>query len=87
MNSSIETTMPMAEYREGRVYVALPNNVNFSFPIAGNWRLEDATPSQLSNMEVDDEGIHWPDLDEDLCFEGLLRGDFGQFVNRPRVAC
>jgi len=22
--------------------------------------------------------IHWPDLDEDLSFDGLLRGDFGQ---------
>jgi hypothetical protein len=29
-------------------------------------------------VEVSPFGLHWPDLDEDLSFEGLLRGDFGQ---------
>jgi hypothetical protein len=36
------------------------------------------TPAQLNNIEISPFGIHWPDLDEDLSFEGLLRGDFGQ---------
>ena len=26
-------------------------------------------------------GIHWPELDEDLSFQGLLRGDYGQHQN------
>ena len=35
-----------------------------------------ATPQQLNNFEFlgDGEGIHWPDLDEDLSVSGLLRG-------------
>jgi len=74
-----------AAYWDGKVSVALPNGVAFSFPIAGNGRLEGGTVEQLNNMEVDDEGIHWPDLDEDLSFEGLLKGDWGQFI-RPRQA-
>ena len=77
--------VPTAEYREGRVYVSLPNGVSFSFPIMGNWRLEEATLEQLENMEVDESGIYWPDVDEDLSFEGLLRGDYGQFVRKPHV--
>ncbi len=25
-------------------------------------------------------GLHWPTLDEDLSFQGLLKGDYGQYV-------
>lgn len=77
--------VPTAEYREGRVYVSLPNGVSFSFPIVGNWRLEEATLDQLENMEVDEDGIHWPEIDEDLSFDGLLRGDYGQFISRHQL--
>lgn len=31
-----------------------------------------ATPEQLANYEVWGGGIHWPELDEDLCFEGFF---------------
>ena len=39
-------------------------------------RLLHATPVQLHNYELlgDGEGIHWPDVDEDLSVAGLLRG-------------
>ena len=50
------------------------------FPVAGNRRLATGTPTQLSHMEVSPFGIHWPDLDEDLSFEGLARGDYGQRI-------
>lgn len=83
MNSSNE--LPTAEYREGRVFVSLPNGVSFSFPIVGNWRLEEATLDQLENMEVDEDGIHWPEIDEDLSFDGLLRGDYGQFIRHHQL--
>ena len=63
-----------------RIHVTLPDGTAFSFPIAGNWRLETATPTQLCNIEVDEDGLHWPDIDEDLSFAGLLRGDHGQYV-------
>jgi hypothetical protein len=32
----------------------------------------------LSRIEISPYGVHWPDLDEDLSFRGLLRGDHGQ---------
>ena len=85
MNTLIDKD-PTALYADGRVSVSLPNGISFSFPIAGNWRLEDATLDQLNNMEVDDEGIHWPDIDEDLSFEGLLNGDWGQHIRRRQHA-
>ena len=72
----------MAFYEDNRFHVRLPDGVEFSFPIAGNWRLEGATPEQLNNVEIDEDGLRWPDLDEDLSFRGLLRGDHGQYVKR-----
>ena len=79
-----ETTS--ASFSGNRITVRLSGGVALSFPIAGNWRFEGATPKQLSNVEVDEDGLHWPDLDEDLSFAGLLRGDYGQFVKRPANA-
>ena len=38
-------------------------------------RLANATPEQCANLEVSpsDYGIHWPEVDEDLSFDGLIR--------------
>ena len=34
-------------------------------------RLKHATLEQLRQYEADDYGIHWPEIDEDLCFDGF----------------
>lgn len=36
-------------------------------------RLKYATPEQRANFQADAFGISWPDLDEDLSFEGFLK--------------
>lgn len=56
--------------------VALMDGRTISVPLAWFPRLLDATPAQRANWELAgaDYGIHWPDLDEDLSTEGLLRG-------------
>lgn len=84
MNSLIDAT-PKVSFAGKRFHVQLPNDVSFSFPIAGNWRFEQATPDQLNNVEIDEEGLHWPDIDEDLSFAGLLRGDYGQHMRKISV--
>lgn len=45
-------------------------------PLAWSWRLSDATPAQRANWHLigDGHGVHWPDIDEDLSAEGMLRG-------------
>lgn len=73
-------------FENGRIVVRLGGGVLFSFPIAGNRRLEGATSEQLANVEVDERGMHWPDIDEDLSLSGLLRGDWGQFMQVPEDA-
>ncbi len=53
--------------RDGRV---------ITVPLAWYPRLLAATPAQRRNWKIagGGYGIHWPDLDEDLSTEGLLRG-------------
>jgi len=47
-----------------------------SVPLEWSWRLKDATPRQRAHWEIigDGQGVHWPDIDEDIGVEGMLRG-------------
>jgi hypothetical protein len=56
--------------------VALADGRTISVPLAWYPRLAAATPRQRANWTLAGAGfgIHWPDLDEDLTTEGLLRG-------------
>ena len=57
----------------------MESGVEIKFPVEKNHRLKKGTVEQLNHIEISPFGLHWPDLDEDLSFEGLARGDFGQF--------
>ena len=56
--------------------VDLADGRTLSIPLAWFPRLLHATPEQRENWQISGGGfgIHWPDLDEDLSTEGLLRG-------------
>ena len=47
-----------------------------SVPLAWSWRLSDASPAQRANFRLigSGQGVHWPDIDEDISVEGLLHG-------------
>jgi hypothetical protein len=48
----------------------------FSVPLIFYPRLYNANTAQRKNWKISGGGygIHWPDIDEDLSVEGLLRG-------------
>ena len=77
-----------AVFGDGQIVIAMESGAEIRFPIAENPRLAHGTAEQLSRIELSPFGIHWPDLDEDLSFRGLLRGDYGQHrqVNKKRGA-
>ena len=75
----LTTNQIRATYSEGYIYVAMETGVEIKFPVEKNPRLCIGTPAQLNHVEISPFGLHWPDLDEDLSFEGLVKGDFGQF--------
>jgi hypothetical protein len=77
--------MSTSDIRAKRVYFSSPSIViemedgsELRFPAAENPRLGRGTAAQLNNVEISPFGLHWPELDEDLSFAGLKRGDFGQ---------
>jgi hypothetical protein len=47
-----------------------------SVPLAWSWRLSEATSEQRANYEIigDGQGVHWPEIDEDISAEGMLYG-------------
>jgi hypothetical protein len=59
-----------------RLIVDLMDGRTISVPLAWYPRLHEATPEQRSRWEIagGGYGIHWPDVDEDLSTEGMLRG-------------
>jgi hypothetical protein len=56
--------------------VDLADGRTISVPLAWYPRLLHAKPGELTNWRFtgDREGIHWPDLDEDISVESLLAG-------------
>jgi hypothetical protein len=47
-----------------------------SVPLAWSWRLANATPQQRGRFELigSGEGVHWPEIDEDISARGMLHG-------------
>lgn len=70
---------PLAQnvaFTDDDLVVSLVDGRKVIVPLVWFPRLSNATRSQLENYELlgDGEGIHWPEIDEDLSVEGLLRG-------------
>jgi len=61
---------------DDRLIVDLADGRSISVPLEWFPRLFHATPAQRANWQKAGAGygIHWPDVDEDLSTEGLLRG-------------
>jgi hypothetical protein len=81
MNTLIDTVRS-ASFHDDFIIVAMESGVEIRFPVAENPRLAVGTAEQLNHIEVSPFGLHWPDLDEDLSFRGLLQGDYGQHRKR-----
>jgi hypothetical protein len=63
-------------FTEDTMAVDLVDGRTITVPLAWYPKLLEAAPEQLGNWRIAGAGygIHWPDLDEDLSVEGLLRG-------------
>jgi hypothetical protein len=63
-------------FADDELTVTLSDGRRVSVPLAWYPRLLTARPEERANWRLSGGGfgIHWPDLDEDLSTEGLLRG-------------
>ena len=63
-------------FSEDSLHVVLADGREVSAPLEWFPRLRKGTKKQRGKWQLigDGIGIHWPDVDEDLSTEGLLRG-------------
>ncbi len=63
-------------FTESSFVVYLTDGRNISVPIIWYPRLLNGNKQERENYELigDGEGIHWPDIDEDISVEGILAG-------------
>jgi Protein of unknown function (DUF2442) len=64
------------EVTEDSIVAQLADGRTISVPLAWSWRLSNATSQQRKRFEMigDGEGVHWPDIDEDISARGMLQG-------------
>ena len=77
--STVVASEPLAqsvEVTDDLITVRLTDGRTISVPLAWSWRLSDATPAQRRKFEIigSGQGIHWPNLDEDISVRGMLEG-------------
>lgn len=72
-----DTRVKSVATNEHELIVGLMDGRTISVPLAWYPRLFDGTPEQRARWEICGAGygIHWPELDEDLSTDGLLRGE------------
>ena len=79
MNTAIDPAEPRLlalKITDDEIVASLADGRTVSVPLAWSWRLSEATPAQRQNYQLlgDGEGVHWPDIDEDLSVSGMLNG-------------
>ena len=61
---------------EDEIIAHLADGRVISVPLAWSWRLAAASPAQRAKYEIigDGQGVHWPEMDEDISAEDMLAG-------------
>ena len=61
---------------DDRLVVELVDGRTITVPLTWYPRLAHGTPAERANWRLigEGEGLHWPELDEDISVEGLLAG-------------
>ena len=80
-----ETRVLNIEMTDDEIIAYLMGGRTISVPLVWSWRLSEATPQQRQNFEIlgDGQGIHWPDIDEDISVEGMLYGSPARRPGKP----
>ncbi|MGD0434236.1 MAG: DUF2442 domain-containing protein [Acetobacteraceae bacterium] len=73
---TIDTRVRDVSLTDHELSVALMDGRTITVPLAWYPRLANATPEQRARWELAGagHGIHWPEIEEELCTAELLRG-------------
>lgn len=85
MNAVVKVAEPRlssVQITEDEIIANLMDGRTISAPLIWSWRLLEATEALRQHFEIlgDGQGIHWPDIDEDISVEGMLYGTPAQQV-------
>ena len=74
--ASSEPRIVAIDVTDDSIAAQLADGRTVSVPLAWSWRLSNATPEQRKHFEIigTGEGVHWPDIDEDISAQGMLQG-------------
>jgi hypothetical protein len=74
--NNIEPRIRHIEVSKDTITAYLFDGRTISVPLAWSWRLSDAAQKERNNWELigDGQGVHWPDIDEDISAKGMLYG-------------
>lgn len=86
-NPSVEPRAVDVATDDDNLTVDLADGRRLIVPLAWFPRLLHASPDQRGKWRLisDGQGIHWPDIDEDLSVSGLLRGTAAAEASRRVV--
>ena len=81
--NAIEPRLQDIQITEDEIIAYLVDGRTISVPLAWSWRLSEATLEQRQKFEIigEGQGVHWPDIDEDISVEGML---YGTPAHRPK---
>jgi len=72
----LEPRISTIEVSDETITAHLTDGRVISVPLVWSWRLANATPEQRKNFQIigNGQGVHWPDVDEDISAIGMLDG-------------
>ena len=78
-SSAVEITLPLAvavEAGESSMTFVVSDGRTISIPLSWYPRLAEATLAERSHWRLigGGEGLHWPDLDEDISVDAIVKG-------------
>ncbi len=82
-----EARIRTIQVSDDSITAGLVDGRTISVPLAWSWRLSEATPAQRASWRLigSGQGVHWPDVDEDISVRGRLDG-VPATRPRPRAA-
>src|SRR5437016_13944238 len=72
----VEARIDHVDVTDDTITAHLVDGRVISVPLAWSWRLSEATAAQRAHFRIvgSGQGVHWPDVDEDISAEGMLHG-------------
>ena len=83
--NSVEPRVMSIEVTDDEILAHLVDGRTISVPLVWSWRLSEATQEQRQHFEIlgDGQGVHWPELDEDISVAGMLHGSPSHRPRKP----